>query len=155
MLETTSFTNYSHHNFTAGKTESQKREWFAVGGQHSPSGKRRRKDRAGDRGAGVVVFLSPGLHSLLSSSGWGPICISASLCIQPVNGLSGGSIKGLVEESQLEHLELKIPSHFFQLEGPMRASGGSDISTWVWHSEYRQQKEQQLGDEKDRNTDGS
>lgn len=86
MMETTSFTNYSHHNFTAGKTESQKGEWLAAGVQHSPSGKRRRKDKAEETGAGAVL-LSPGLHSLLSSSAWGPICISASLCIQPVNGL--------------------------------------------------------------------
>lgn len=64
------------------------------------------------------MLLSPGLHPLLSSSGWVPILISASLYIQPVNGISDGSIKGTVEKSQLEHLEFKMPRHFFQLEGP-------------------------------------
>lgn len=65
------------------------------GGGHSPSGKRRRKDRTGVRGEGAA-FLSPGLHPLLFSSGWGPTCISVSLRVQPVDGLSKGPIKVLL-----------------------------------------------------------
>lgn len=76
---------------------------MGVRGTHSPSGKRRRKDRAGGMGARAVL-LSPGLHPLLGSD-WGPIRISASWCVQPVSGLSDGSIMELGEKSQQEHLE--------------------------------------------------
>lgn len=41
-----------------------------------------------------MLLLSPGLHPLLFSVGWGSIRISASLGIQPGDGLSEGPIKG-------------------------------------------------------------
>lgn len=59
----------------------------------------------------------------------------------------------MVEKSQLELLELKVPLHFFQLEGPRWSFGegwGRDISTWVSYSEWRRQLE-----DEDRNTDGN
>lgn len=74
------------------------------------------------------MLLSSSLHPLLFQSSVEPICISASSCLQPVDGFSDGPIQRAVENSQLGHLELNIPSHIFPLEGPNESFRGKGHS---------------------------
>lgn len=117
-------------------------------GEHSPSGKRKRKERAGGRGG--VMLPSPGLHPLLFSSSWEPMHISASFGVQLVDDLSDGPINGPWRSHSWNIWNSRSQVTSSSWKGPAIDSGGSDISAWVWHSEWRQQWGQQLGDQEDR-----
>lgn len=108
----------SHHNFTTGKAESQKREGEGsgeLGGTHPVA-----------IGGGRTGLGGEGKQQ--RSCLWNPIpcsshqagdqcasllpCVSSQWVVLPMVPSRCG------EKSQLEHLELKVPGLFFQLEGP-------------------------------------
>lgn len=108
----------SHHNFTTGKAESQKREGEGsgeLGGTH-PVAIGGGRTGLGGEGEGQCSCLQTPV--LCSSHQAGDQCASLLPCVSSQWVVFPVVPSRCSEKSQLGHLELNVPGLFFQLEGP-------------------------------------